>query len=120
MTDEDGYHWTSLIFRGKKGRPGQFKSLFNPSSFFFQFFYNLSSLKLNYKYINNHFLNYMSSAIVVATIALQGAAVGVSFELALRSVFQANDKVGEVRLGKFFLGFFMAIKSLLFLSFHAR
>lgn len=62
----------------------------------------------------------MSSAIVVATMALQGAAVGVSGELALRALFQTNHKAAQVRYSKFFLGFFMAIKSVLFLSFHAR
>jgi uncharacterized membrane protein YcjF (UPF0283 family) len=62
----------------------------------------------------------MSSAIVVATIALQGAAVGVSGELAVRSLFRKKDKAATVRVGKFFLGLCMFIKSVLFLSFHAR
>ncbi|CAO3654371.1 unnamed protein product [Mucor hiemalis] len=61
----------------------------------------------------------MSSAIVVATIALQGAAVGVSGELAVRSLFRKKDKAATVRVGKFFLGLFMAVKSIFFLSFHA-
>jgi hypothetical protein len=62
----------------------------------------------------------MSSGIVIATIALQGATVGVSGELALRVLFRKKDKAFSVRIGKFFLGFCMAIKTILFLSFHSR
>jgi hypothetical protein len=62
----------------------------------------------------------MSSPIVVATIALQGATVGVSGELAIRSLFRKKNKSAQVRFGKFTLGLFMAIKTILFLSFHAR
>lgn len=62
----------------------------------------------------------MASPLVVATIALQGASVGVSGELAIRSLFRKKDKTIQIRVGKFVLGSCMAIKSILFLSFHAR
>lgn len=62
----------------------------------------------------------MSAPMVVATIALQGATVGVSGELAIRSLFRKRDKAASVRIGKFFLGLSMAIKSILFLSYHTR
>ncbi|KAI8875718.1 hypothetical protein K501DRAFT_159186, partial [Backusella circina FSU 941] len=56
----------------------------------------------------------------VATIALQGAAVGVSAELAIRTLNNKSDKMSpQVRLGKFIMGLTMAIKSTVFLSFHA-
>ncbi|KAL9540873.1 hypothetical protein MBANPS3_009445 [Mucor bainieri] len=61
----------------------------------------------------------MASPLAVATIALQGASVGVSGELAIRSMFRKKDKAASVRVGKFFLGICMALKSILFLSFHA-
>ncbi|KAK4517268.1 uncharacterized protein ATC70_000600 [Mucor velutinosus] len=61
----------------------------------------------------------MASPIAVATIALQGASVGVSGELAIRSLFRKKDKAALVRAGKFFLGICMALKSILFISFHA-
>lgn len=62
----------------------------------------------------------MASPLAVATIALQGASVGVSSELAIRSLFRKKDKAALVRAGKFILGTCMALKSVLFLSFHAR
>lgn len=62
----------------------------------------------------------MASPLLVATIALQGASVGVSGELAVRSFFRKKDKAVQVRIGKFLLGSCMAIKAILFLSFHAR
>lgn len=62
----------------------------------------------------------MSTAIVVATMALQGAAVGVSCELAVRSFFRKKDKNTKIKVAKFFLGLCMAIKSVLFLSFHSE
>ncbi|CAO0796053.1 unnamed protein product [Mucor circinelloides] len=61
----------------------------------------------------------MASPLAVATIALQGASVGVSGELAVRSLFRKKDKTAVVRAAKFFLGICMALKSVLFLSFHA-
>ncbi|KAG2195528.1 hypothetical protein INT46_006185 [Mucor plumbeus] len=61
----------------------------------------------------------MASPLLVATIALQGASVGVSGELAVRSFFRKKDKAVQVRIGKFLLGSCMAIKAILFLSFHA-
>ncbi|KAI8639174.1 hypothetical protein BD408DRAFT_350458 [Parasitella parasitica] len=62
----------------------------------------------------------MSSPLAIATIALQGASVGVSGELAIRSLFRKKDKATQVRIAKFFLGSCMAIKAILFLSFHSR
>lgn len=62
----------------------------------------------------------MSSAVVIATIALQGAAVGVSGDLAISCLFQKKNKSTEVRVGKFALGLFMAVKTILFLSFHSK
>jgi hypothetical protein len=62
----------------------------------------------------------MSSPMVVATIAFQGCTVGVSGELAVRSLFRKRDKGLAVRIGKFFLGLSMAIKSILFISYHTR
>jgi hypothetical protein len=62
----------------------------------------------------------MTDALSVATIALQGAAVGVSAELAIRTLNNKSDKMSlQVRLGKFIMGLTMAIKSTVFLSFHA-
>ncbi|KAI8061835.1 uncharacterized protein B0P05DRAFT_556843 [Gilbertella persicaria] len=60
----------------------------------------------------------MSSPLLIATIALQGAAAGVSGELAVRSLFRKQDKLVQVRVGKLILGAFMALKSILFLTFH--
>jgi uncharacterized membrane protein HdeD (DUF308 family) len=62
----------------------------------------------------------MTDALAVSTIALQGAAVGVSAELAIRTLNNKSDKIPlQVRLGKFIMGLTMAIKSMVFLSFHA-
>lgn len=62
----------------------------------------------------------MSTPVVVATMALQGAATGVSCELAVRSLFRKKDKNTNIKVAKFILGLCMAIKSIVFLSFHAK
>ncbi|CEG67429.1 hypothetical protein RMATCC62417_03862 [Rhizopus microsporus] len=52
-------------------------------------------------------------------MALQGAAVAISAELALRCLSPKRNKIPHIRASKFILGLAMALKSCLFLSFHA-
>jgi hypothetical protein len=61
----------------------------------------------------------MSDGITVATIALQGASVGVSTELVIRCLLGKRGKVSlNVRTPKCIMGLTMALKTALFLSFH--
>ncbi|KAI8882419.1 hypothetical protein K501DRAFT_251539 [Backusella circina FSU 941] len=61
----------------------------------------------------------MSDGLTVATIALQGAAVGVSTELVIRCLLGKRGKVvPRVRTAKSIMGLTMALKTSLFLSFH--
>lgn len=56
----------------------------------------------------------------ILTMGIQGAAVYVGGELAMRSIVPRKNSIPIIRFFKFILGFGIAVKSALFLTFHAR
>ncbi|RCH99239.1 hypothetical protein CU098_010439 [Rhizopus stolonifer] len=55
----------------------------------------------------------------ILTMGIQGAAVYVGGELAMRSIVPRKNSIPIIRFFKFILGFGIAVKSALFLTFHA-
>lgn len=55
----------------------------------------------------------------IITMAIQGASAYAGAELAIRSLFPKKNNILFITMCKFVLGFSMAIKTAIFLAFHA-